>query len=197
MTSSVCRCSSTTRAARSRSAAAARSTICTTRGASHPHAASRTTSSTSSASSRDTVISNFVSEYTSGRTPIPCAHCNSDLKFSTLLDRARGLGSEHLATGHYARVEQTADGRFLLRRSAGPRQGSVVLPVLADAGSARARRVSGRDAYQAGSARRGSSTRVDGRRQGGQPGDLLRARRRLRDVRRVACRSCPARRDRQ
>src|SRR4030095_12477840 len=68
----------------------------------------------------DTVISDFVNEYTAGRTPIPCAHCNSDLKFSTLLDRARGLGSECLATGHYARVEQTADGRFLLRRSIDP-----------------------------------------------------------------------------
>ena len=68
----------------------------------------------------DTVISNFVTEYTSGRTPIPCAHCNSDLKFSTLLDRARGLGSEYLATGHYARVEATPDGRFLLRRSSDP-----------------------------------------------------------------------------
>jgi len=68
---------------------------------------------------RDTVISNFVSEYTSGRTPIPCAHCNSDMKFATLLDRARGLGSDYLATGHYARVEQT-DGRFLLKRSLDP-----------------------------------------------------------------------------
>jgi tRNA-specific 2-thiouridylase len=58
-----------------------------------------------------------VSEYTSGRTPIPCAHCNSDLKFSTLLDRARGLGAELVATGHYARVEQAPDGRFVLRRS--------------------------------------------------------------------------------
>ena len=38
---------------------------------------------------RDTVISDFVREYTSGRTPLPCAHCNSDLKFSTLLERAR------------------------------------------------------------------------------------------------------------
>jgi len=66
---------------------------------------------------RDTVISNFVTEYTSGRTPIPCAHCNSDMKFATLLDRARGLGSDHLATGHYARVEESPDGRFLLRRS--------------------------------------------------------------------------------
>ena len=69
---------------------------------------------------RDTVISNFVQEYASGRTPLPCAHCNSDLKFSTLLDRARGLGAEHVATGHYARVDQSADGRWLLKRSADP-----------------------------------------------------------------------------
>jgi tRNA-uridine 2-sulfurtransferase len=67
---------------------------------------------------RETVISNFVQEYAAGRTPLPCAHCNSDLKFSTLLDRARGFGAEHVATGHYARVEQRADGRWLLKRSA-------------------------------------------------------------------------------
>src|SRR6185436_6922078 len=65
----------------------------------------------------DTVIANFVNEYTSGRTPIPCSHCNSDLKFATLLDRARGFGAESLATGHYARVEPTPGGRFLLKRS--------------------------------------------------------------------------------
>jgi tRNA-uridine 2-sulfurtransferase len=69
---------------------------------------------------RETVISNFVQEYASGRTPLPCAHCNSDLKFSTLLDRARGLGAEQVATGHYARVEQSARGRWLLKRSADP-----------------------------------------------------------------------------
>ena len=69
---------------------------------------------------QETVISNFVQEYASGRTPLPCAHCNSDLKFSTLLDRARGLGAEHVATGHYAQVEQAVDGRWLLKRSADP-----------------------------------------------------------------------------
>ena len=67
---------------------------------------------------RETVIANFVSEYASGRTPLPCAHCNSDLKFSTLLERARGLGAEQVATGHYACVERRADGRWLLKRSA-------------------------------------------------------------------------------
>jgi tRNA-specific 2-thiouridylase len=68
----------------------------------------------------DTVISNFVQEYAAGRTPIPCAHCNSDLKFTTLLDRAAGLGAANVATGHYARVERSPDGRWLLNRSADP-----------------------------------------------------------------------------
>lgn len=66
---------------------------------------------------QDTVVSNFVQEYTAGRTPLPCAHCNSDLKFTTLLDRARGLGAEQVATGHYARVKRSADGHWLLKRS--------------------------------------------------------------------------------
>jgi len=68
----------------------------------------------------DTVVSNFVREYSAGRTPLPCAHCNSDLKFSTLLERARGLGAEYVATGHYARIERASDGRWLLKRSADP-----------------------------------------------------------------------------
>jgi tRNA-specific 2-thiouridylase len=69
---------------------------------------------------QQTVVANFVGEYTAGRTPLPCAHCNSDLKFSTLLDRAQGLGAEAVATGHYARVEQAPDGRFRLRRGLDP-----------------------------------------------------------------------------
>jgi tRNA-specific 2-thiouridylase len=67
-----------------------------------------------------TVVANFVGEYASGRTPIPCAHCNSDLKFSTLLDRAQGLGARQVATGHYARVTRADDGRWELRRAADP-----------------------------------------------------------------------------
>jgi tRNA-specific 2-thiouridylase len=65
----------------------------------------------------ETVITNFVQEYASGRTPLPCAHCNSDLKFSTLLERARGFGSDQIATGHYARLDRATDGRWLLKRS--------------------------------------------------------------------------------
>ncbi len=63
------------------------------------------------------VVSNFVREYAAGRTPIPCARCNSDLKFATLADRASGFGAERVATGHYARVEHDeVTGRTLLRR---------------------------------------------------------------------------------
>jgi tRNA-specific 2-thiouridylase len=65
------------------------------------------------------VVSNFVREYTSGRTPLPCAHCNSDLKFATLLERARALGADAVATGHYARVERDdVSMRYVLRRGA-------------------------------------------------------------------------------
>jgi len=69
----------------------------------------------------DQVISNFVREYASGRTPIPCVHCNGDLKFATLVDRAEGFGAGHVATGHYARVERdAASGRYLLKRGSDP-----------------------------------------------------------------------------
>src|ERR1700675_912925 len=67
------------------------------------------------------VVSNFVREYAAGRTPLPCAHCNSDLKFATLADRARGFGADAVATGHYARVERDeASGRYLLKRGVDP-----------------------------------------------------------------------------
>jgi len=63
------------------------------------------------------VVANFVAEYAAGRTPIPCARCNSDLKFATLAERAAGFGAEAVATGHYARVERdAASGRVLLKR---------------------------------------------------------------------------------
>jgi tRNA-specific 2-thiouridylase len=67
---------------------------------------------------RESVIQNFVSEYAAGRTPLPCAHCNSDLKFSTLLERAEAFGAERVATGHYARIGETPGGRLQLLRSA-------------------------------------------------------------------------------
>jgi len=69
----------------------------------------------------ETVISNFVSEYSSGRTPIPCVHCNGDLKFATLAGRAEGLGADFVATGHYARVDlDPVTGTCVLKRGADP-----------------------------------------------------------------------------
>ena len=62
------------------------------------------------------VVSNFVQEYAAARTPIPCIRCNGDLKFTTLLDRARGLDAPAVATGHYARVEAKSDGLYTLKR---------------------------------------------------------------------------------
>jgi len=50
------------------------------------------------------VIDNFVSEYLKGRTPNPCVRCNSIIKFDYLLEKAKGLGADYLATGHYARI---------------------------------------------------------------------------------------------
>jgi tRNA-specific 2-thiouridylase len=68
----------------------------------------------------DEVVSDFVREYVSGRTPIPCVHCNSDLKFSTLLERAEGFDAERVATGHYARIVRDPSGRVRLLRGVDP-----------------------------------------------------------------------------
>jgi len=63
------------------------------------------------------VINRFVEAYGNGRTPIPCVSCNSNLKFGSLLGRARAWDAAAVATGHYARVERDrATGRQLLLR---------------------------------------------------------------------------------
>ena len=74
-----------------------------------------TTSSTSNRTSTPT-SSRTSSASTRGATPIPCAHCNSEVKFSELLTRAGGYGATHLATGHYARVDAAPGGGVRLRR---------------------------------------------------------------------------------
>lgn len=67
------------------------------------------------------VVSNFVREYVAGRTPIPCVHCNGDLKFATLAERAASLDAEFVATGHYARVDRDeTTGRYRLLRGVDP-----------------------------------------------------------------------------
>lgn len=65
------------------------------------------------------VVRPFVSEYLAGRTPIPCSLCNNHLKFDQLLARARQIGADRIATGHYARNEYDAErGRWILKRPA-------------------------------------------------------------------------------
>ena len=66
------------------------------------------------------IIQYFISEYTSGRTPNPCVVCNTWLKFGKLVDYADSVGAGQIATGHYARLLQTSDGRLALCRGLDP-----------------------------------------------------------------------------
>jgi len=87
------------------------------------------------------VISNFVREYSAGRTPIPCVHCNGDLKFASLVERAEGFGAESVATGHYAQVGfDEGSRRYVLKRGADAQKDqSYFLFTLSQAQLARAR----------------------------------------------------------
>ena len=71
---------------------------------------------------RHSVIDYFVDEYTNGRTPNPCIACNRYVKWESLLKRSLDIGADCIATGHYARVEQLANGRWSLRTSATARK---------------------------------------------------------------------------
>jgi tRNA-uridine 2-sulfurtransferase len=64
---------------------------------------------------RDKVIQPFIESYRAGETPIPCAACNSDLKFGELLEMATTLGAAALATGHYVQRAESATGVQLKR----------------------------------------------------------------------------------
>ena len=67
------------------------------------------------------VIEKFIDAYENGRTPNPCIDCNRYLKFDKLYQRAKELGYDYIATGHYARVEFSEEhGRFLLKKAVDP-----------------------------------------------------------------------------
>ncbi len=69
------------------------------------------------------VISNFCREYSLGRTPNPCIRCNQYIKFDALTRKARELGADLVATGHYARIEyDEASRRRLLKKGIDPRK---------------------------------------------------------------------------
>ncbi len=63
------------------------------------------------------VIARFAAAYAAGRTPNPCVACNEHIKFRALLEKARRLGAEALATGHYARLGAGPDGQPRLLRA--------------------------------------------------------------------------------
>jgi tRNA-specific 2-thiouridylase len=69
---------------------------------------------------KELVIDYFIAEYAAGRTPNPCIRCNNLIKFDLLLKKARELGADLLATGHYARVEQDVSGAFCLKTGLDP-----------------------------------------------------------------------------
>lgn len=63
------------------------------------------------------VVSDFISSYSSGKTPNPCVVCNRRIKFGELLRIALAEGCDKLATGHYARIERREDGRYILKKA--------------------------------------------------------------------------------
>ena len=67
------------------------------------------------------MIDRFVDEYAHGRTPVPCASCNQGVKFVDLVEFARELGADCLATGHYVR-RVVNGGRVELHKGADPRR---------------------------------------------------------------------------
>lgn len=80
---------------------------------------------------RAAVIDNFVEEYAAGRTPNPCVQCNRYVKFEILMQKARELGCDKLATGHYARIRRGRDGNSrLLRARSSEKDQSYVLYML-------------------------------------------------------------------
>ncbi len=66
---------------------------------------------------RRCVIDDFITEYKNGGTPNPCVECNRTIKFGKLLEAAKKMGCDKLATGHYARIERDEDGHYLLKKA--------------------------------------------------------------------------------
>ena len=99
------------------------------------------------------VIDYFVNEYISGRTPNPCIACNRYVKWEALLKKAREIGADYIATGHYARI--------------------LRLVIQADAGSACAYADAGRRLLQGRCQEDCEGTGPSGRCKTGQRGDLF------------------------
>ena len=76
---------------------------------------------------REHVIEDFADAYLRGETPIPCVRCNQTVKFRDLLDTARDLGAEAMATGHYVRRQDGPAGAELHRAADSARDQSYFL----------------------------------------------------------------------
>ena len=76
---------------------------------------------------KERVIEDFAASYARGETPIPCIRCNERVKFADLMDSARSLGAEALATGHYVRRVEGPDGAELHRPADASRDQSYFL----------------------------------------------------------------------
>jgi tRNA-specific 2-thiouridylase len=76
---------------------------------------------------RESVIDHFADEYMAGRTPIPCVRCNMGVKFTDLFRLAKELGADCLATGHYVRRVEGAEGAELHRAADPARDQSYFL----------------------------------------------------------------------
>ena len=64
------------------------------------------------------VIQKFIDEYKLARTPNPCVECNKKMKFGIFYEKAKELGCEYIATGHYARIEFSKKyNQYVLRKS--------------------------------------------------------------------------------
>ncbi len=63
------------------------------------------------------VIGDFIRQYKLGNTPNPCIVCNRFIKFGAMLDCATNMGFDKIATGHYARIIKSQDGRYLLYKA--------------------------------------------------------------------------------
>ena len=63
----------------------------------------------------EAVMEDFADTYLAGATPIPCVRCNEQVKFKDLLETARDLGAQTMATGHYIRRVDGADGPQMRR----------------------------------------------------------------------------------
>ena len=64
------------------------------------------------------VMDYFVKEYLAGRTPNPCIACNRYVKWESMLRRSMEIGADYIATGHYARIVVTPEGRYAICNSA-------------------------------------------------------------------------------